>query len=442
MKLFHSRVAVLMIAAGLASGCSIIKKGRPKTPVIGERIAVLTNETDVAVDPETAALAATIPDAVANSDWAQPGGNAAKSMGHLALGTSLGQAFSVSIGSGTSNSARLGSSPVVGGGRIYTIDTTSTVRAFDAQSGAAVWTTQFGTEKGNSASLFGGGVAFDNGRIYATNGLGFVTALDAGTGAAVWSVRPGGPLRGAPSVNDGAIYAMSQDNQLYSLKAADGTTNWSNAASLEIAGVFGTASPAIGQGTVVAGFSSGELNAYRYENGRLVWQDALARTSMSTGVSSLSDIDGAPVIDGGQVFAVGQGGRMVALELNSGQRMWELNIAGIATPWVAGDLIYVVTDDAKLIAIARGSGKIRWINQLPHYQKQKSKKGQISYLGPILAGGRLIVAGSNGVLVNVDPLNGSFQSQTNVGAAIHLAPIVANSTLYVLDDRGRLNAYR
>ena len=52
------------------------------------------------------------------------------------------------------------------------------------------------------------------------------------------------------------------------------------------------------------------------------------------------------------------------------------------------------------------------------------------------------MAGSNGVLVNVDPDNGSFQSQTNVGAGISLSPVVANSTLYVLDNRGRLNAYR
>ena len=74
---------------------------------------------------------------------------------------------------------------------------------------------------------------------------------------------------------------MSQDNQIYSLKESDGSTNWSQAASLEIAGVFGSASPAIGQGTVVAGFSSGELNAYRYENGRQVWQDALQRTSIT-----------------------------------------------------------------------------------------------------------------------------------------------------------------
>jgi len=437
------RIAMLMIAAAMTSGCSLLKgSGGPKTPVVGERISVLTGELDIAIDPETAARPLGLPEPVVNAAWNQPGGNASKSMGHLALGTSLGQVFSVSIGEGTSKSARLGSPPVVAEGRVYTIDTTSTVRAFDAQTGAAVWATQFGTERGNDASLYGGGVAVEGGRVFATNGLGFVAALDATNGGIVWSVRPGGPLRGAPSVADGTLYVTSQDNQIYSLKMADGKTNWSNAASLEIAGVFGSASPAVGQGTIVAGFSSGELNAYRYENGRLVWQDALARTSMSTGVASLSDIDANPVIDSGQVFAVGQGGRMVALELNSGQRLWELNIAGIATPWVVGDWVYVVTSDAKLIALSRSNGKVRWINQLPGFQKEKSKRGQISYVGPVLAGGRLIVAGSNGVLVNVDPDNGSFQSQTNVGAGVSLSPVVANNMLYVLDDRGRLAAYR
>ena len=365
----RTRIAILMIAAAMASGCSLFKKGGPKTPVVGERIAVLTAELDVVVDPETAARPLALPEQVANAEWNQPGGNASKSMGHLALGTSLGQAFSVAIGEGTSIKARLGSAPVVAGGRVYTIDTRSTVRAFDAQTGATAWSTQFGTEKGNEASLYGGGVAVEGGRVFATNGLGFVVALDATNGGIVWSVRPGGPLRGAPSVADGTVYVTSQDNQIYSLKMADGATNWSNAASLEIAGVFGSAAPAIGQGTIVAGFSSGELNAYRYENGRLVWSDALSRTSMSTGVASLSDIDADPVIDSGQVFAVGQGGRMVALELNTGQRLWELNIAGISTPWVAGEWVYVVTDNAKLIAISRANGKIRWINQLPHYQK-------------------------------------------------------------------------
>jgi outer membrane protein assembly factor BamB len=235
---------------------------------------------------------------------------------------------------------------------------------------------------------------------------------------------------------------ISQDNQIYSLKEADGSTNWSEAASLEVAGVFGSASPAVGQGTVVAGFSSGELNAYRYENGRQVWQDVLQRTSIRTSVSSLSDVDADPVIDRGQVFAVGQGGRMVALDITTGQRIWELNIAGISTPWVAGDWIWVVTNDARLLCIARANGHIRWIQKLPQFRKAKAKKGEIDYSGPVLAGGRLILTASNGAVVSIDPATGSFQSQTTAGAGASLAPVVANSTLYILDDQGRLSAFR
>ena len=441
MKRSVQKIGLVLSAAALVAGCNPFKKDKPATPVVGERIAVLANEADIAIDEATAALPFALPPAVANEDWTQPGGNASKSMGHLALGQSLGTAWSVSIGEGSNRAARLASSPVVAAGRVYTIDTVGTVRAFDIRNGGQVWSTSFG-ENVSRQSNYGGGVAFDNGRIYATNGSGYVAALDTATGGAAWTVKPGGPLRGAPTVSGDTVYVMSQDNQLYSLKAADGTTNWSSAAALEIAGVFGSASPSVAAGTVVAGFSSGELNAYRYENGRQVWQDALSRTSISTSVAALSDIDADPVIDGGQVFAIGKGGRMVALELTSGQRMWEQNIAGISTPWVAGEWVFVVTDEAKLIAMHRSNGRVRWINQLPRWESEKSKKGPIFYYGPVLAGDRLIVTGSNGVLINVDPVNGGFQSQTGVGAGVNLQPVVAGATLYILDDRGRLTAFR
>ena len=434
------KLALLLVATAMVTGCNPFNKKVTRTPVIGERIAVLSGESDISVDPDTAAMPFSIPAALANEDWAQSGGNPLKSMGHVALGTSLGTAWNVSIGAGSNKKGRLISAPVVGGGRVYTIDTNGTVRAFDARNGGAVWSATFG--KIGKDSNYGGGVAFDNGKIYAANGLGYVAALDAATGAASWTVKPGSLLRGAPTVADGAVYVMSQDNQIYSIKAADGANNWSNAAALEIAGVFGSASPAVARGTVIAGFSSGELNAYRYENGRIVWQDALSRTSISTSVASLSDIDADPVVDGNQVFAVGKGGRMVALELNSGQRIWEQNVAGISTPWVVGDWVFVVTDEAKVVAMSRTTGKVRWINQLPRWDNPKGKKGLIYYSGPILAGDRLILAGSNGVLVNINPDNGSFQSQTNVGAGVSLPPVVAGGTLYILDDKGRLIAYR
>jgi outer membrane protein assembly factor BamB len=442
MKLVRTKFALLALAAVAASGCSILKKSTPKTPVLGERVAVLASEKDVAVDPATAASPMILPEPVANAQWAQVGGNASKSIGHVALGQSLGQAWVATIGQGANVRQRLAAAPVVADGRVFTIDTQSTVRAFDAQTGATAWSTQFGFERTNAASLYGGGVAYDGGRIYATNGLGYVAALDARNGGIIWQVRPGGPLRGSPTVAADSVYVMSQDNQIYSLKTSNGATNWSNAAALEIAGVFGAGSPAFGQGTVVAGFSSGELNAYRYENGRLVWQDQLQRTSISTSVATLSDVDASPVIDRGQVIALGQGGRMVALELISGQRIWELNIAGIETPWVAGDWVFVVTDDARLLAVARQTGKVRWISQLPAYRNPNKKAGPIRYSGPILAGGRLILVSTEGALINVDPQTGAVQNQTGIRAPVSLAPVVANSTLYVLDDNGRLHAFR
>ena len=432
----------LIATAAVLSGCGIINKKAKSTPTIGNRVSVLVSEIDIAVDPDTATAAMVLPGPTANVEWAQSGGSASKLVEHVALGASVGQAWSVAIGAGSTKSRRLGGGPVVAGGKVYTIDTVGSVRAHDATTGAVVWATRFGDAKGNEDILYGGGVAVEGGRVYATNGFGYVAALDAATGAVAWTVRPGGPLRGAPTLADGSVYVISQDNQIFALKATDGSTAWSNAAALEVAGVFGNGAPAVDRGTVVAGFSSGELNAYRYENGRMVWQDALSRTSISTGVAALSDIDADPVIANGIVYALGQGGRMVALDLTSGQRVWELNMAGIATPWVAGDWLFAVNDKSQLIAVQRLTGKIRWINQLPRWLKEKKKEGPISYHGPVLAGDRLIVVGSNGAIINVRPTDGVTQSATSAGSGIRFQPVVAGGSLFVLTDAGRLIAYR
>ncbi|HYW16859.1 MAG TPA: PQQ-binding-like beta-propeller repeat protein, partial [Allosphingosinicella sp.] len=338
--------------------------------------------------------------------------------------------------------AQLASSAVFGEGRIFTIDTRAVVRAISPENGSTVWQAQVRGPNAPDQALFGGGVSYDNGRIYATNGAGDAAALDAKTGGLIWRVRPGGPLRGAPTVANDNVYVVSQDNQMFALNPANGATRWSGSGAVEIAGILGASSPAAAQGTVVAGFSSGELNAYRYENGQNLWQDALARTSISTSVTQLSDIDADPVIDAGRVYAVGQGGRMVAIELITGQRVWEINVAGISTPWVAGDWIFVVTDEAQLLALSRTTGQIRWMTQLTRYRDSKDKKGRVDWVGPILAGDRLVLANSGGQIVYVSPYDGRVQATQETRASVSLQPIVANNMLYVLHDNGQLTAWR
>ena len=269
-----------------------------------------------------------------------------------------------------------------------------------------------------------------------------MVALNAADGSVIWSASPAGPLRDSPTLAFNLVLVMTQDNRIIALSQDDGSVEWENSGSTAQAGVFGVASPAAGQGTIVAGYSSGELVAYRYENGRELWADALARTSISTEVGSLTDIDADPIIDGGRVYALGQGGRMAAYELVTGQRVWELNLAGISTPALAGEWLFTLTSDARLLAIARGSGKIRWITQLARYRNEEDRKGPIFWTGPVLANNMLYVGNSNGELWQVSVGEGAANLMTELKAGVTLPPIVANNTLYVLDDSGTITAFR
>ncbi|MDI1295559.1 MAG: PQQ-like beta-propeller repeat protein [bacterium] len=435
------RAITLAAMIALLAGCGIVggKKGGPKTPVVGNRLSILTSEQGVEVDPALADVPVGLPEAYINDQWSQPGGDPSKAMGHVALGASPATVWTASI-EGSTPQARLASSPVVAGGKLFVIDAGAHVIAFDATSGAKLWQTAMPAE-GNGRALFGGGVSVLDTKLYVGTGVGDVAALNVSDGAILWKKRPGGPLRGAPTLANGHVYVMSQDNQLFALNQSDGEVQWSDSGTLQVTGVFGVAAPAATQGTVIAGYS-GELTAYRYENGRTLWGDALSRTSISTAVAALTDIDADPVIDRGRVFAIGQGGRMASYELTSGQRLWEINIAGISTPWVAGEWVFVVTSDAKLLCVARATGKIRWISQLRRWEKEKKKANAIRWTGPVLAGGRLILVSTHGEMVYVDPTNGTVQSEVDMGKSMSLSPIVANNMLYILADTGKLTALR
>jgi outer membrane protein assembly factor BamB len=437
-------VGVALIALALA-GCGVFKgNGGPKTPTVGDRVSILSNDNSVKVDPATASVAVVLPDPAVNANWAQSGGNASKSMGHPALGASRSQIWSASIAGGN-NKQRLASAPVVSDGRLFAVGTDAVVSAFSADTGASLWSTSIGsTGKDFKDSLFGGGASADGSVVYATSGVGDVAALNAADGSVLWKVKPAGPLRGSPTIAFGSVYVITQDNQIIALNAADGAVLWQATASLEAGSIFGAGSPAAGQGTIVAGFSSGEVQAYRYENGRDLWEDALARTSMALSVSTLSDVDADPVIDRGRVFALGQGGRMASYELVTGQRSWEISIAGISTPYVVGEWVYAMTDDGKLLCVARATGKVRWLQQLARFrvETEKKKKDPIRWTGPILAGGRLIAVNSEGQLVEFSPADGSTISTTEFKTPLSQPPIVANNVLYILADDGRLTAWR
>lgn len=445
MKIARTALLAGMMAASLV-GCKggLFGGGDEKaTPTVGNRMPILSRiESGAEVDPALAGISVVLPPPRANAEWAQVGGAASKSYGHLALAENPAKVWSAQI-AGSTNRVRLASSPVVGGNKLFVVGTDGTIHAFDKNSGARSWTfNDAEMTRDQMPSAFGGGVSFEAGRVYATNGVGDVEALNAETGEVLWKVKPAGPLRGSPTIAFGQLFVMTQDNQIIALNMTDGSLVWDESGSTTQSGVFGVAAPAAGQGTVIAGYSSGELSAYRYENGRVLWSDALARTNISTTVGSITDIDADPIIDSGRVYALGQGGRMAAYELVTGQRIWELNLAGISTPAIAGEWVFTLTDDARLLAIARSNGRVRWITQLQQFRDQKDKEGPIFWTGPVLAGGQLWVASSRGELWKVSVGEGSATMFADIGQPVSLPPIVADGYLYLMDDSGTIHAWK
>lgn len=439
------RSAVLLALSAsllLVGGCGVFGKHRKPPATMGQRIAVLDFETQIEAEPELGDIAVEVPPASVNADWTQSGGSAAGLSGNLALAPAPRRQWAVSIGAGTGKRRVLNAPPAIAENRLFVIDTAGRVSAFNATTGQPLWRASISVKGESDAAAFGGGVSVANGRAIATTGYGTVTAFDAASGQKLWQVQRPTPLRGAPTLAAGRVFVVSEDDQMAALSSDDGSEIWDANATIEPSAVMGAGTPSVALDTVVAGFQSGELFALRVENGRTSWQDQLTRSGRTTALGALAGIVASPVIDDGRVYAISHAGRMVSIDMASGQRVWEQDFAGVNRPWPAGDWIYAVGIDSELVAFRRSDGKIRWATHLQQWQNAKKKKGAVYWYGPVLAGGQLILLSSRGEMVFVAPEDGKIVRSEKLGDAAHLPPVVANSMLYVLTDDGKLSAYR
>lgn len=434
------RSILLAVALSVAlGGCGLFEK-KKKEPLPGERIPVILQEKKLEPDPRIADLAVRLPPPEVNSAWPQTGGYADHAMHHLSLADVPKKAWSIQIGEGSSDERRLLSQPIVAEGKVFTMDTENFVAAYEAATGKRLWRISVVPEDADEA--FGGGVSYDSGRIYAATGAAEVVALDAQTGDIIWRQAVTAPVRSGPTVSASRVFAVSVDNQLHALDARDGGKLWSNAGIAEVASLLGGSSPAVEGSTVVAPYTSGELVALRIDNGRQTWSDTLTAVRRADAVSALADIRGLPVIDRGRVYAVSNSGRMAAIDIRSGSRIWDISVPSVQTPWIAGEFVFVLTTQDQLACISRRDGRIRWVMDLPAWADEKKQEGKIYWVGPVLASDRLIVAGSHGKILTVSPYDGKMLGQVDVDEPVRIPPIVADGVLYVLTDEGNLIAFK
>ncbi len=429
-------------AASLALvACGSSSDNKPK--LTGERISVLQLQQALSPDEDASDGEFLMPDPWANEFWPQVGGYPDHAMRHVALGDGeLNEIWDADAGSGSDKRSRLNAQPIVVDNRIYTMDVDGDVAAFDVKGGEQLWRVNIQPDDEENAALTGG-LGFGDGLLYVTDAYGYVLALKPDTGDKVWQYNTVVPARAAPTIADGRVFVVTLDNALFALDSQNGSVLWRQDGVSETVGMLGTPSPATSGSVLVVAFSSGEVHGIRVENGQTVWTDNLSsvRTGYG-GLSDISDISGAPVIEDGIAYVASTGGRIVAIDTRTGGRKWQREMGILSMPWVAGNFLFVITSHNELVALTKDGGRISWVIQLPSFEDEEDKEDSILWTRPMLAGGRLIIAGTNEKIMEVNPTDGEVIRIWDVDVPVRLAPVVADNTLFILGENGLLKAYK
>jgi len=435
------RLALLLPLA--AAGCTFLEDNltdSPKPKLPGVRVALASPARGLAVD-NPRGLKVRLPRPTARTAWPQPGGSVAHEAGHQELAEQITEAWHASIGESAGFRRKIPAQPVVADGRVFAMDPDGLVSAFDVATGKTIWTFSTTPEDDRSSNV-GGGLSVDGTTLYVATGRAEVLALDAATAKLQWRVNVAQPARSAPTVADGKLFVSLLGNSLIALSATDGKRIWLYKGSDSPTAMLGLPAAAYADGLLVAGFGSGELVALRAATGAVVWIDSLASVHGHDVPTDLSEVHGLPIIQNGRVYAVSLGGLMLALDLRSGRRLWERDIASSDTPCMAGEWLFVLSTDAQLAAINREDGSVAWVRQLQKFADVEKQRDAIYWTGPLLAGDRLIVVSGTSVAQAISPYTGEILGEQKLSGPASLAPVVAQGTVFLVTDDARLLALR
>lgn len=398
-------------------------------------------QTDVT--PENQVRPVALPAATVNADWRQRIGSPATRTAHPALGRAPQLAWTVNIGAGDGRRVRITADPVVAQGRVFTLDAEAQVAAVST-AGQLLWTTDLTPANDNSSNASGGGLAYGDGKLFVSSGFGRLTALDPATGAVVWQQELGSTGTGNPAVLDGLVYVVAGDDVAWALETDTGRIAWQLSGTPDIHNVLGGPAPAITDKYVVFAFGAGELQGAFRQGGLRLWDAQIAGERLGVASARVDDITGDPVVVGDRIYTGSHSGRMVALSLGSGNRLWTAEEGPLNPVWPAGDSVFMVTDRNELVRLSTEDGTRIWGHELPLFADRKPKRQAeiVGHFGPILAGGQLILASGDGQLRFFDPASGQLTGARNLPGGATSNPVVAGNTLYVVSKKGQLLAFR
>lgn len=431
-------VLLPLLALGLMSaGCD----SGNKEVITGERELLFLGDEVIKVDPREAGKVVVIETAEVLEGWSMAGGNASHAVAPSKGAERVNLAWDASIGRGSTSSSKLLNGPIAAEGKIFTIDVTGEIRAFDLESGKLLFETDT-TPESQGADSFSGGLAYCEGFLFAVTPNAEVVVLSAANGKILNRFKLSAPARSSPTVANGQVYVVNINNQTEVFDYRTNTPTWSHLGIMETVGLLGGASPAASESLVIVPYTSGEVYALIPSTGALLWNDSLLSQSRLDPISTLYHIKARPVIKDGTIYLIGNSGLVRALDARTGQSLWTQKIGGMRSPAVSGDYLFMVSSEQKLVCLNRFTGAVVWVETLEAYQDPQSMKDPIFWAGPVIHNDTLVLAGSQGKAELRSIRDGSLVQTLDLDGATYLSPILVEGRIVFLTDAGQLEVFK
>lgn len=382
------------------------------------------------IDPALAEVKIKIPRQKDNNSWDNISANDNQNSGNFAFDGNFKKRTILSYNYHLSAKNRLIYSPVIADDKAYVLDYDGILRAVNLKTNKQIFKKRIFPRE-YFKNFQNAKISYFDGKIFAVLGSNKIAAVEAENGKVLWSRIVSSVTVSTPSSDGKLVYITTNDNKTYAFSTKDGALEWTHFGINKNMAILGSANPVIYKNYLLSSYSSGELYAINKDNGQTIWSADLNANKTISSDFYLNDIDATPIVENDIVYAIGNGAVMGAIKISNGDFIWKKELSGISDLWLAGDFLYTINNDSKLLAVYKKTGGIKWMTQLPDFKNKKKPKTKYIYNGVTMAGNTLIITSHDGKLITVNPLDGEIIKEAKLGGNNYHNPVMANNAIYI-----------
>lgn len=317
--------------------------------------------------------------------------------------------------------------PAIGGDTLYAADIDGEVFAFDKASGKTRWSVELDVP-------LSAGVGLAPNAILVGSYKGELIALAREDGHELWRAQLSSEILSEPAASAGVAVATTNDGRLYGVDLDTGAIKWMYESVQPVLTLRGTSAPVVKGDTVIAAFDSGKVYAFEMETGLIQWEQRVAIPKGKSELERIVDIDGTPWLAGELLYVVSYQGRLMAFAAASGRPLWAEEASSVQGPTADFSQVYIAGEQDKVQAFSAGTGALAWENNDLLRRKLSP---------PVVWGDYLVVADYEGYLHLLERDTGAIVGRERAdGDGVRARMLVDGDLLYVLGSGGELSAWR